>query len=1556
MAAGKRYSAGAIFLQVVPVFANVQRAIEDESKNIDRALGDQMERSGERAGERAGKAASKRMSEEIRRGDIGKDLEREILASVDGIEKALGGIDTKNLGKKLRGEIKGMRAELASLKDVDINVDDNFDAVSARLGAVRAQIEEMRKRSGVFFDIKGLPQVYRDLAKLQASIDAVNGDVKVDLDTKGADRQLTEFERRFRKTSERAAKALSGSMNKEAKRIGDELSYLSNLKIDAEISSTMLLRDLAKIKSSLKALEADDVDIDVDIDVGIALAEIAAFEKGLDKVDGRTVTANVKTNARDTSRDIDQAANSFRSFNIILLAAVSLGPALIPILAGISGALLAVGPAAAVAVAGLSSVLIGFSGLGDALTALGNQQDQAASNAQTSAKRQASAAKSIESALDSLADARRNAARAAEDAAERVADAREAAADAIEEALERQKDAQEAYRDSVQDVRDAEEDLRQAREDARKDAESLAKRQRQNAVDERQAVLDLFEAQSRFNAVMADGSSTNTDREQASIDLEQAQIALNETRDEQVALADEAADYAENGVDGSEKVKDAQDKLTSALEAQREAQEAIKEASEATDEARLEGAKRINEALQDQRRILADGARDIKRALEDQRESHEDNARAIQRAKEALSDARQSAVDDLAAIDSQQQAVNAAFDKLGPAGRKFALFLFGLRTGFYEFRDAVQQAMLPAVQQAIEGFISSPAASVARDAFVALAEGFGQFALALSQSFQGEAWTGFFEMLAELGPQIQEAYGTAFIKLFEALASILTITAPFALEFAEGLASMMTSFADWAKSEEGAREFQEFIDYVKEVGPDVLAFFAGFVTAAVDIAKALAPLGEVVLLFVDNFLAFIDRLDPDTLSAILTSFTIILLASQVAYAAQNLAKSLGALFATTLGPWVFIIIGIAAALTYLYQTNEDFRDFINEAWESISAVLKQAWEESIKPALTELWEAIKYLWDEVFQPFIEWLAPILLWMLEELIPLWAKAIADEMKFVAWIINNILVPAFKGFADIVLWAWEKVIKPTWDLLVEGAGWLKEKAVQAFDGMKISWDLFTKNLESAWEKYGQPIMDAIIDIVLPGLVTAFESTIGTIGDAWDGLKRLAAAPIKFIIEEVINDGLIAGYNKVAGWVNAPELPDLKVPEALQFASGGIMPGYTPGRDVHSFISPTAGRLDLSGGEAIMRPEWTAAMGPSYVNEMNRIARNGGTQAVRRAMGMGSYWMGGILPLPGARVSSHGSSYPFPAFDLNWGSGYDDYGRSVVAWKDGVVSTMPYLGDNSYGRYVTLDHGGQTTLYAHLSKFGEALRTGIKVAAGQTVGYVGDLGNTGTPPTSHLHFEIRGGAPDFSDNSMTEKSRPKIPKWLMGFVRDPLAGFKSWITDPIKNASDTLRGSELFQTAAKVPAMLGKKVVDKAWDVIPGWVKTAAGWASDGASWVVGGVKDAASNVVDGVKDGAGAVADFLGFADGGILPYNGTMMYDNGGYLAPGLTTVMNLTGKPEPVFTSEQFRDFEKGRGLDGFTYAPTIQGSDLTAADLVDDFDFTRRRIMREGAYGRYKT
>ena len=1534
MAAAKRYSAGAIFLQVVPVFKNVQRAIEAEAENIDRALGDRMEKSGDKAGQRAGRAASKSMNEELTKGSkqISEDMERELRKSVDGMNRALGDVNTRNLGKKLRGEVKGMRAELESLNDVDLKIDDNVDKVAAKVTALRAQIEDMRKRSKIFFDTDGLPGVYRAIAQVEAAVKGIDGTVKLEVD----DRRIGQFERSMKRAMASASKAIGDGPNKDLRRLRDELDYLGKLRVGIDIGGERLRHEVREIMAELDQLSRTTADPQVRVDSGRSFAELALTEAALDRIDHRRATAHVRVEgAGRASRDADAASNSFRSFNIILLAVAGAGPALIPVLGAIAGGLLAIGPAAAVATAGLASILIGFSGIGDALTALQARDDQAGMQAGKTAK------------------AYQDGARAQEDAARRVADARRAAAEAVEDALDRQRDAQEAYKDSIDDVREAEKALREARREAAGQGDDIGDRIKDNQLARDQGLLDVFNATVAYNSLLADGSATNAEKEQARINLEQSRRALEELREEQKELAKEKKKWDKDGVNGTEEVKSAQDDLTDAIDAQRDAYEDLQDAAEAVDEARADGARAVADAMRGQR----DAARGVADALE--------------------------------GITAQQNNVDNAFDKLGPAGRRFALFLYALRGDFYAFRDDIQKVLLPAVQEAIEGFFASRSGSTLRKVMIDLAEGFGQFVKALSRSFQGPVWLKFFETLGRLGPDIQKAYGRAFIKFLEAMASLMTTAAPFALRFAEGLANMMTAFADWAKGKKGSEGLQRFMDYVKQVAPDVLKFIGALATALTATLIALAPYGDVVLGILTDLLDFITAMDPKTLGVIATGLLIVITASQMAFAMMNLINASVALFAGgvagTIGLIALLLVGLGLAFAYLWKTNEDFRDGVKKVWKVVSEAVEKAWEDSIKPALEELWVALEDLWKDVLEPFFKWLGPVLLWLAEKLIPLLAKAWSLQIRLLAFQIKFILIPVIKAIAAVVKWlwhnifkpsmkdirlswekmvkamkwAWEHVLKPVWNAVSKAAAWLWKKGIKPpIDSIKDGWGDLMGAMKWAWDRVLKPVFDFIVQKALPKLKSAFETAVDFIGRMWNGLKRLVGQPIEFIVNTVIRDGLIAGFNKVAGWVDN----DLKIDfggvnfqyakggvfgrREQAYATGGIMPGYTPGRDVHHFQSPTGGKLHLSGGEAIMRPEFTAAVGPRWVDMMNAAARAGGVNAIRGMFAGGgeqSYWLGGVIPLAGASVNPHSpGQYSGYASDMNVGGGYDDYGLPVRAWKSGIIAAMKYIGDASYGRWMDINHGSNYSRYAHLSAFANGLRVGQQVAQGTMIGRVGDLGNTGTPPTSHLHFEINGGTAgiDFNDKGPGKASKwgnnKRPPSWILDIVKNPLGYVKGLVSKPLDRFKDNFQNSDMIQSLTGVPGKLVSAVKDKIVDIMPGWVKKGAG--------IVGKGLDKVGDVVSG-----GDKPDESSWYRGGV--YNGVMKYDSGGYLPPGLTTVVNLTGKPEPVFTNDQWDAMEGGQSGPGYHYEPHFEGSNLTPEDVAADMNFTFRRLKRGGKY-----
>ncbi len=66
------------------------------------------------------------------------------------------------------------------------------------------------------------------------------------------------------------------------------------------------------------------------------------------------------------------------------------------------------------------------------------------------------------------------------------------------------------------------------------------------------------------------------------------------------------------------------------------------------------------------------------------------------------------------------------------------------------------------------------------------------------------------------------------------------------------------------------------------------------------------------------------------------------------------------------------------------------------------------------------------------------------------------------------------------------------------------------------------------------------------------------------------------------------------------------------------------------------------------------------------------------------------------------------------------------------------------DGYGNFTCIRHAPRlTTCYGHQQAFASSLHEGDLVARGQTIGYVGNTGNSTGP---HLHFEVRLG-PDFS-----------------------------------------------------------------------------------------------------------------------------------------------------------------------------------------------------------------
>lgn len=369
-----------------------------------------------------------------------------------------------------------------------------------------------------------------------------------------------------------------------------------------------------------------------------------------------------------------------------------------------------------------------------------------------------------------------------------------------------------------------------------------------------------------------------------------------------------------------------------------------------------------------------------------------------------------------------------------------------------------------------------------------------------------------------------------------------------------------------------------------------------------------------------------------------------------------------ALTANPIGLVVVAIGALVGALVWLYQNNETVRRVIDAVWAGIKTAIAATIDWAVNtawPALQTAWAAvsdafvwayeniIKPVWDGIKAAIsIAWtvirvifttMATVFALLWQGIQFVWSKTGAPLFEAIGkaasamwnWIRDNVIAPLKLGWQLLLLGMAiikRNVLDPMWAGIKSAAttvwNWLRDKV---FGPIKAGWEVLGTAFRWVQQNVISPVWSAIKDAAssawswirdkalaplkkgVDAIGKVFEATKKIIATAWDGIKAAAAKPINFVITEVYTKGIKKTWDKIADSVGL----DLVLPTVKPIAmkTGGVLPGYTPGRDVHSFFSPTAGRLDLSGGEAIMRPEFTRAVGgPAGVARLNMAARSG------------------------------------------------------------------------------------------------------------------------------------------------------------------------------------------------------------------------------------------------------------------------------------------------------------------------------------------------------------
>jgi len=278
----------------------------------------------------------------------------------------------------------------------------------------------------------------------------------------------------------------------------------------------------------------------------------------------------------------------------------------------------------------------------------------------------------------------------------------------------------------------------------------------------------------------------------------------------------------------------------------------------------------------------------------------------------------------------------------------------------------------------------------------------------------------------------------------------------------------------------------------------------------------------------------------------------------------------------------------------LWPAIQDVLGWIGDKWQWMSDTLSTIVNWIYDNVIMFYVDALKMLWDNVHQ-VISWIADKWQWMSDMLSDVWN-----------WIYQNVILRAIDGY------------KILWNNILDVINWIADK-----------WNWLTEQLHAGWVWVDEHVLGPFrhgLDV----LKDWFRTTVDNIGRIWDGIKEKTKAPVQFVVDVVYNGGIRKAWNAVAGLVGLDKLKEIK------FATGGILPGYTPGRDPYTFVEPSTGmRIGLSGGEAIMRPEATRVLGSSWVDGVNAAARVGGEAGVadylyggEKKRSLGGFYSGGVI----------------------------------------------------------------------------------------------------------------------------------------------------------------------------------------------------------------------------------------------------------------------------------------------------------------------------------------
>lgn len=806
-----------------------------------------------------------------------------------------------------------------------------------------------------------------------------------------------------------------------------------------------------------------------------------------------------------------------------------------------------------------------------------------------------------------------------------------------ERAQRQVENAERSRTQSVKQLQRAQQDLTDAIRDAREEMEDLALSLRGASLDEEEAILRLARAKKELDEARAAGI-TGDDLKQLEIDVKRAALGIDLAKEKYGDLKEESDAFAKSGVMGSRQVRDATDRVTDAAQGVRDADREVAEARANQTAVHQEGLARIAEANARVAEAQAEYAKSsvshgeaisaammvAANALDRVKKGYDD---LVKRTEVPVSNAMASLFDAatkaLSTLDPLVVAAAGAFERAGETMEAFfgsprwKQFVDFLAANVGPNLDAIFRIMglgAIVVMNLVEAF--DPLADWMLNAMV---QGMQDLAKWTGELKDNPEFQQFLKRVMEAAPAVLEFFGK-LIRFF--------------FELAVALEPIGTKILD---------VFNQVFDGISKIDPEVLqgigiaiavimsalmlgaspqvaivvGIIAGLATGFDNLYKSSKPLQDVIARiagdietkwlpkFREMWADIKEKVGP-ALSDLKKTFD-----EEVIPAIDRFWTKAGPIWEkvvhvlTVVIPWAleFMVRAFDGALTILAGTLDFFSGLFTGDW-------SQMWE-GLRTVLEGIMKIIAGIFglslDELKEIFFGWAAGLIIsWTL-----FWQdigrrfSEFGENTKKEWNAITGWVSTTWGEFTSWLSESWTTFWSDIGRRFSEFGTRIKDDWNGFWNGVGQRWDEFQLWLTEGWTRFWTWV-GTFFSEQTAALIAGAIQTVGELDQAWRDVANIFRNPINWVINEVLNKGVLDGWNAVMGWIGAPGLQVKKIPELPMFAKGGEVPhtaGSVPNRDSVPIMTMP--------GEYVFSKRAIANMGGlGAVDQMHQAARMGMT----------------------------------------------------------------------------------------------------------------------------------------------------------------------------------------------------------------------------------------------------------------------------------------------------------------------------------------------------------